>query len=107
MSKRRVSVYLDRECRDRAIARVRYNEVLDRWNGSNWSNGGVGMHKGLSKLKDGRYVIIVGSQWQDGRDYGYVATISEVIGEVVFSDNYKDILRRFPELKKHILKKYL
>lgn len=97
---KRVSVYEDREKKEVVVARVRYNELLDRWNGSGWSNGGVGMHKGVTRLKDGRYVIIVGSDWQDGRDYGYIASPSEVLKEIIYSGN-KGLLemKMFSELK--------
>lgn len=40
------------------VGRVRYNNNLDWWDGNNWTCGAVGKHKGLTKLKDGRYVLI-------------------------------------------------
>ena len=59
----RINVYND-EMSNEVIARVRYNSNLDYWDGHNWSNGGVGRHKGLTKLKNGQYVLINGSNWQ-------------------------------------------
>lgn len=51
----RVNVYDEEE---NVIGRVRYNNNLDYWDGSNWTCGGLGKHKGLTKLRDGRYVLI-------------------------------------------------
>jgi hypothetical protein len=45
------------------IAPVQYNADLDYWDGRNFSNGGFGRHKGLTKLKNGQYVIINGTDW--------------------------------------------
>ena len=39
----RVNVYAD-EFMEEVIARVRYNQNLDFWDGRNWQNGGVGRH---------------------------------------------------------------
>lgn len=61
------------------IARVRYNQNLDFWDGRNWQNGGMGRHKGITKLKDGRYVIIIGSDWQGERDYAYIVDADEAL----------------------------
>jgi hypothetical protein len=100
-TERRVNVYEGPEYRERVIARVRYNDILDRWDGSNWSNGGMGMHKGITRLKDGRYVVIIGSQWQGARDYGYIVSPEEALQEILQSEN-DDLLetKRFAELKK-------
>ncbi|MBT9168971.1 MAG: hypothetical protein DDT19_02323 [Syntrophomonadaceae bacterium] len=97
----RVNVYAGEEYREEIIARVRYNDNLDYWTGSNWQNGEVGMHKGLTKLKDGRYVIIIGSQWQGARDYAYVVSAEEALREIVRSGNTKLLeTEKFTELKK-------
>ncbi|PGQ88366.1 hypothetical protein [Priestia megaterium] len=69
------------------VSRVRYNEDLDYWDGRNHSNGGNGYHKGITKLKDGSYVIIRGSQWQGDRDYGYIVSAEEALQEILKSDN--------------------
>ena len=92
----RVKVYEDGD----VIARVRYNQDLDYWDGRNWTNGGTGMHKGITKLKDGRYVIIIGSQWQGARDYGYIVSPEEALQEILKSGNH-DLLetKKFRELK--------
>lgn len=96
----RVNVYDNEYLEGNVIARVRYNAVLDYWDGRNWSNGGVGMHKGLTKLRDGRYVIIVGTQWQGERDYGYVVTADEALQEILRSGNTELLeTKKFAELK--------
>ena len=100
-SEYRVNVYEGPECRERVVARVRYNTLLDYWDGSNWTNGGVEMHKGITKLKDGRYVIIIGSQWQGSKDYGYIVTPEEALQEILQSGNTELLeSKRFAELKK-------
>ena len=99
-SEYRVNVYEGPEYRERVIARVRYNNLLDYWDGSNWTNGGMGMHKGITKLKDGRYVIIIGSQWQGARDYGYIVSPEEALQEILQSGNTELLeLKKFKELK--------
>ena len=90
------------------IARVRYNTNLDYWDGRNWQNGGVGRHKGITKLKDGRYVIIIGTDWQGERDYAYVVDADEALQEILKSQNL-DLLetKKFKELKKIYNERYL
>ena len=90
------------------IARVRYNQNLDYWDGRNWQNGGMGRHKGITKLKDGRYVIIVGTDWQGERDYAYVVDADEALQEILKSQNL-DLLetKKFKELKNLYNEKYL
>lgn len=78
----RVNVYENEES-DEIISRVRYNADLDYWDGRNWTNGGVGRHKGITKLKDGRYVIINGTQWQGEKDVAYVVSETEAIQEIL------------------------
>lgn len=46
------------------IGTVKYNNNLDVWNGSNWQNGGTGLHLGITKLSNGEYVKINGTDWQ-------------------------------------------
>ena len=82
------------------IARVRYNSCLDYWDGRNWQNGGMGRHKGITKLKDGRYVIIIGTDWQGERDYAYVVDADEALQEILKSGNTELLeTKKFYELK--------
>jgi len=88
------------------IARVKYNERLDYWDGRNNTNGGTGMHKGITKLKkpidpERPYVIIIGSQWQGAVDYAYCVDAQEAVSEICRSgDTESDWL--WPELKQLI-----
>jgi len=93
----RVNVYLD----DQVIARVRYNQNLDYWDGRNWQNGGMGRHKGITKLKDGRYVIIIGTDWQGERDHAYVVNAHEALQEILKAQRLELLgTKKFAELKK-------
>jgi len=83
------------------VARVCYNSCLDYWDGRNWTNGGTGRHKGITKLKDGRYVIIIGTDWQGERDYAYVVDADEALQEILKSGNTELLdTKKFAELKK-------
>ena len=102
MAKReyRINVYEGDEFREQVIARVRYNTDLDYWDGNNMGNGGTGMHKGITKLKDGRYVIIIGSQWQGSKDYAYIVSAEEALQEILKSDNGQLLdTKKFVQLK--------
>ena len=90
------------------IARVRYNQDLDYWDGRNWTNGGTGRHKGITKLKDGRYVIIIGTDWQGERDYAYVVNAHEALQEILRAQRLELLgTKKFAELKKLYEEKYL
>jgi hypothetical protein len=96
----RVNVYEGPEYREQVIARVRYNDDLDYWDGNNFTNGGTGRHKGITKLKDGRYVIIIDSQWQGASDYAYVVSPEEAVQEILNAGK-EDLLdtKKFKDLK--------
>ena len=69
------------------VAQVEYNSNLDFWDGSNWTCGSPGRHKGITKLKDGRYVLIHGTQWQGERDYAEVISSEQALQEILRSGN--------------------
>lgn len=50
------------------IAVVKYTQNLDVWDGRNFQNGGTGYHLGITKLENGDYVLIRGSDWQGDTD---------------------------------------
>jgi hypothetical protein len=103
----RVNVYEDRYNLNEVIARVRYNQNLDYWDGRNWQNGGVGRHKGITKLKDGRFVIIKGTDWQGERDYAYVVDAEEALQEICKAQRLELLeTKKFAELKKLYEEKY-
>lgn len=83
------------------IARVRYNSNLDYWDGSNWTCGSTGHHKGLTKLKNGQYVLIHGTQWQGEQDWAEAITADQALQEVLQSGNTELLDKpKFSELKK-------
>lgn len=100
MSEYRVNVYDNDLGEGIVIGRVRYNSILDYWDGRNWSNGGIGKHKGLTKLKDGSFVIIIGTQWQGEKDYAYTVSAREALDEILKSGNVHLLEQsRFKKLK--------
>ena len=78
------------------IADVDYNNNLDVWNGQNWQSGGTRKHKGLTRLEDGRFVLIHGSDWQGVylEDYAEVITPEEALQEILKSRDL-DLLDEF------------
>ena len=91
-----VNVY-ENEQRERIVARVKYNSRLDHWDGHNWTSGGVGLHLGITRLRDGRMVLIYGTQWQGSRDYAVVASDDEALQAIL--DNNASELDNWPHLK--------
>jgi len=83
------------------VARVRYNANLDYWDGRNWTSGSTGRHKGVTKLKNGKYVIIHGTQWQGESDHAEIVTPDQALQEILHSGNV-DLLDtvKFKDLKK-------
>ena len=71
------------------IGTVKYNSNLDVYNGRNYQNGGTGRHLGISKVSNGRYVLIHGSDWQGERDY------AEIISDY---EAFQKIMKYSPEL---------
>ena len=94
----RVNVY---DGNNNVVARVRYNSCLDYWDGRNWTNGGVGRHKGLTKLRDGRYVLIHGTDWQGEKDWAEIISPEQALQEILKSGNTELLeTKKFAELKK-------
>lgn len=83
MAEYRVKVYDDGE----VVGRVRYNNDLDYWDGRNNTCGSTGRHKGITKLKDGRFVLIHGTQWQGESDSAEVITDQQALQEILKSGN--------------------
>lgn len=82
------------------VGRVKYNDRLDYWDGHNMGNGGTGMHKGITRLKkSGRMVIIIGTQWEGCKDYGYCVSDAEAVQECLEA-NCENIIDEYPQLKK-------
>ncbi len=85
---------------DDVIGRVKDTNNLDIWDGSNFSSGGVGYHKGITKLKDGDYVIIESTQHQGQQDFAYIVSDQEALEEVL--KGHPELLetKKFARLKK-------
>ena len=84
----------------RVIAMVEANNNLDWWDGSNWTCGSTGRHKGLTRLKTGEYVLIHGTQWQGERDWAEIITPEQALQEILKSGNMELLEEeRFSELK--------
>jgi hypothetical protein len=83
----------------KVIARVNYNNNLDFWDGHNMTNGGTGCHKGLTRLKNGSYVLIHGTQWVGGESYGEIISKDQAIQEILRSNNL-ELFEKYPELEK-------
>lgn len=83
-----------------AVARVEYNEKLDFWDGRNWTSGSAGYHEGITKLRDGSFVLIHGSQWQNDRSSAEIVTPETALDAILRSGN-TNILeeKKFSELK--------
>lgn len=86
---------------ENVIGFVEYNDNLDVWNGRNYQNGGTGHHLGITKISDGRFVLIYGTDWQGGKDYAEVVSDEKAFHEIMEADRY-DLLEedKFKELKK-------
>jgi len=68
------------------VGRVEYNNKLDFWDGHNWTCGSTGLHKGITKLKNGSYVLIHGSQWQGSQDYAEIISKEQALQEILNGD---------------------
>lgn len=92
-TKNRVPVYdVDQYGERHVVARVNYNQRLDYWDGHNWTSGSTGRHLGITKLRDGRYVLIHGTQWQGESDYGEVVTNQEAL-DAIMRTGHQDLLK--------------
>lgn len=71
------------------IGTVKFNNNLDVWNGNNWQNGGLGMHLGITRMSNGEYVQINGTNWEGREDH------AEIISE---EKAFQLIMKYSPEL---------
>ena len=81
------------------IGQVSENMNLDYWDGNNHTCGSTGRHKGLTRLEDGRYVLIHGTQWQGEQDSAEVITAETALREILVSGN-DELFKDFPDLEK-------
>ena len=96
----RVNVYQENSNERDIVARVKYNTNLDYWDGRNFVNGGAGRHKGITKLKDGSFVIIHGTDWQGETDSAYIVSDREALEAIMESDSFELLEKgRFKKLR--------
>lgn len=102
---RKVSVY--NEDGD-VVGRVQYNNELDYWDGRNFSSGEMGRHLGITRLSDGRYVLIHGTDWQGERDTAEVVSAARAL-QAILRAGALELLKKkkFSELQELENKKIL
>lgn len=88
-----VNVYEDGQ----VIARVKYTDNLDIWDGHNWCRG-TGRHLGLTRLKDGRFVLVHGTQWVGERPYAEIISEDQALQEILKADNDELLAKYFPDM---------
>ena len=85
---RKIPVYDDD---GRIVSRVNRTTNLDFWDGRNWTSGSAGHHMGITRLKDGRYVLIYISQWQGERDSAEIVSDEEAL-EAILRTGHEELL---------------
>lgn len=90
----KVPVYNGEEC----VARVEYNNNLDFWDGSNWTCGSLGRHKGITRLKKTKqFVLIHGTQWQGERNHAEIISDEEALCLILASNDESLLKKYFPD----------
>jgi len=69
------------------VAHVKYNSNLDYWDGRNYTCGSTGRHLGITVLKDGRFVLIHGTQWQGERSHAEIVPAEEALRAIIRTDS--------------------
>ena len=83
---------------EEVIGLVEYTDNLDTWNGHDQQAGGVGHHLGIGRLKNGKYYVCHGTQWQGEQDYAEVIS-EKTAKKLVLTYNpeiYKDFFGEEP-----------
>lgn len=94
----RVQVYSDAQKTGCVVARVEYTNNLDCVECIESENDGY--HKGLTRLKSGEYVLVVGSDWQGDINFGFICTADIALKHIIASGNFELLSQpRFKELK--------
>jgi hypothetical protein len=82
------------------ITRVRYNALLDTWNGRELCNGRPGNHLGITRLPTGEYVLIHGSDIIGEYDSAEIIS-SKLAHDLILKYNPELFKRKkFSDLKK-------
>ncbi|WP_097034507.1 hypothetical protein [Clostridium tertium] len=83
------------------IGRVNYSTNLDFYDGRNFTCGTPCQHKGLTKLRNGNFVLIRTSNWSDSPDYAEIISDGQALQEILNSGNTELLEeKRFIKLKK-------
>jgi hypothetical protein len=85
----------------KVVGRVNYNSIWTTGTVTTTTCGSTGRHWGSQSWKDGRFVLIHGTQWQGEQDTAEVVTAEEALQAILSSGN-EELLEeaRFSELKK-------
>lgn len=87
--------------KDNILGRVKYSTNLDSYDGSNYCSGHTGRHQGLTKLKNGNYVLIHISEWQYENNHAEIISAEQALQEVLHCGDMSLLEeKRFSELKK-------
>lgn len=84
---------------DKVIGQVWYQTNLDNYIDGHWSCGQYRRHKGLTRLEDGRYVLIYGNDFVGERNYAIIISPEEAAKEIIDSEHFELFEDRFSELK--------
>ena len=82
------------------IARVKYNNNLDKWDGSNWTSGSTGRHLGITRLKKSKqFVLIHGTQWQGEENSAMIISDDDALQHILSANNDELLNKYFPDYK--------
>lgn len=97
----RIKVFEDYYGRHEVVSRVNCNTYLDYWDGRNYTNGGCESHLGITKLRDGRFVLIYSCLYGD--NYAIVVDDFDAAYQIWKSGNtYLLDSKRFSRLKEYV-----
>lgn len=91
---------------NKVIGTVKYNNNLDTWNGGNYQNRGVGRHLGITKVSNGRYCLIFGTDWEGENDYAHLIPDEQAF-QLIMKYNQdlldKDLFKELSRFKENLL----
>ncbi|MBN1574739.1 MAG: hypothetical protein JW984_16200 [Deltaproteobacteria bacterium] len=81
-----------------ALGLVAYTDNLDHWDGHNMTCGATGRHLGVGKLKDGRFYVCHGTNWQGEKNHAELISEEEAKSLVLShrADMYQEIFGEEP-----------
>ena len=82
---------------------VEANRNLDEGTDAGWP----GLHHGLSRLSDGRYVLICETDWCCDRNVAYTITPSEALTLVLESNHEELLMTEFTDLEDQVSNTWL